>query len=77
MKNQSNRLEKNEKNQKTEKSDKIDVKKLYGKECISTVDEFISDMNLNLEKGLNNNQVEKNFIKYGKKDIHTFCSNCN
>lgn len=70
MKNQSNKLEKNERNQKTEKSDKIDVKKLYGKECISTVDEFISDMNLNIEKGLNNNQVEKNFIKCGKNELN-------
>ena len=65
MKNQQNgRQEKNDKN------DKIDIKKLYGKECISNTEEFISNMKLDIEHGLNDNQVAENIIKYGRNELN-------
>lgn len=65
MKNQQNgRQEKNDKN------DKIDIKKLYGKECISNTEEFISNMKLDIEHGLNDNQVDENIIKYGRNELN-------
>lgn len=41
---------KNQQNNKQEKNDKIDIKKLYGKQCISNVDEFVSYMKLNISE---------------------------
>lgn len=41
---------KNQQNNKQEKNDKIDIKKLYGKQCISNVDEFILNMKLNISE---------------------------
>ena len=65
MKNQQNgRQEKNDKN------DKIDIKKIYGKECISNTEEFISNMKLDIEHGLNDNQVDENIIKYGRNELN-------
>lgn len=65
MKNQQNgRQEKNDKN------DKIDIKKLYDKECISNTEEFISNMKLDIEHGLNDNQVDENIIKYGRNELN-------
>lgn len=65
MKNQQNgRQEKNDKN------DKIDIKKLYGKECISNTEEFILNMKLDIEHGLNDNQVDENIIKYGRNELN-------
>lgn len=65
MKNQQNGRE-----EKNDKNDKIDIKKLYGKECISNTEEFISNMKLDIEHGLNDNQVDENIIKYGRNELN-------
>lgn len=65
MKNQQNGIQ-----EKNDKNDKIDIKKLYGKECISNTEEFISNMKLDIEHGLNDNQVDENIIKYGRNELN-------
>lgn len=65
MKNQQNGRQ-----EKKDKNDKIDIKKLYGKECISNTEEFILNMKLDIEHGLNDNQVDENIIKYGRNELN-------
>lgn len=55
---------------KNEKSDKVDIKKLYGKQCISTIEEFTSDMKIDINKGLTSEQAEANIEKYGKNELN-------
>ena len=53
-----------------EKNDKIDIKKLYGKHCIATREQFISGMNVSLESGLTIEQLNNNIEKYGKNELN-------
>ena len=58
-------------NIKENKSDKIDIKKLYGKECVLSQKEFLNKLNVNVENGLNKQQIEENKIKYGKNELNS------
>ena len=53
------------------KSDKIDIKKLYGSECISSVNEFISNYKIDVNRGLSSKKAEENIIKYGKNELNS------
>lgn len=59
------------KNNQEYKNDKIDIKQLYGKECISSVDQFISDKNIDTNLGLNDRQIQLNYEKYGKNELNS------
>ncbi len=52
------------------KSDKIDIKKLYGKECISSIQDFITNMNIDVDNGLNEDRVNENISTYGKNELN-------
>ena len=57
--------------EKSEKQDKVDVKKLYGKQCILPIDEFISNIKTDITKGLTSNQVKENKEKYGRNELNS------
>lgn len=57
--------------EKSEKQDKVDVKKLYGKQCILPINEFISNIKTDITKGLTSNQVKENKEKYGKNELNS------
>ena len=57
-------------NNNYDKNDKINIKSLYGNECISSVEDFMKIMNVDSEKGLNSNQVHERKIKYGENELH-------
>ena len=59
MKNNSNVSYEN----KNEKNDKVDIKQLYGKQCIQSSKDFIENMKINIDTGLKQNQVEENTLK--------------
>ena len=52
-----------------EKDEQIDIKKLYGKECISDVEKYIAKNNIDIENGLKSEQVLENIKKYGTNEI--------
>ena len=56
-------------NQENNKNDKVDIKKLYGRECISSINEFISSIRTDINMGLTNKQVQTNYEKYGKNEL--------
>ncbi len=56
-------------NQENNKNDKVDIKKLYGRECISSINEFISSIRTDINMGLTNKQVQENYEKYGKNEL--------
>ena len=51
-------------------TDKVDIKKLYGKECISSTQEFLKNMNLDITQGLTTAKAEENVAKYGKNELN-------
>lgn len=51
-------------------TDKVDIKKLYGKECISSTQEFLKTMNLDITQGLTTAKAEENATKYGKNELN-------
>ncbi len=57
--------------EKSEKQDKVDVKKIYGKQCILPINEFISNIKTDITKGLTSNQVKENKEKYGRNELNS------
>ena len=47
----------------------INIDKVYGKDALSSVDDFIKDNNVNLKTGLRDEQVKLNIEKYGTNEI--------
>ena len=56
---------------KNEKNDKIDVKRLYGKQCISNIDDFVSEMRVDAENGLTSEQAIDRIQEYGKNELNS------
>ena len=56
---------------KNEKNDKVDIKQLYGKQCVQSSKDFIENMKINVDIGLKQNQVEENQLKYGKNELNS------
>ena len=52
------------------KTDKLDIKKIYGKECVSTIEQFISDMKIDISNGLKKEEAEENYTKYGYNELN-------
>lgn len=63
----NNNLKYNQEN----KNDKVDIKKMYGKECISSVEEFVSEIKSDLNNGLTERQVQANYELYGKNELNS------
>ncbi len=55
---------------RSEKNNKVDIRKMYGKECILAVDKFAQQMNIDINKGLESDKVEENKAKYGKNELN-------
>ena len=53
------------------KNDKVDRKKLYGKECLLSVNEFISNIKTDINNGLTDRQLQLNYDKYGKNELNS------
>lgn len=53
----------------SKKEEKINIKKLYGFECISSKEDFLKKYKIDLEKGLSNEQVENRLSTYGKNEM--------
>ena len=53
------------------KTDKIDIKKMYGNECVLSPEKFVSKVKTDYEKGLNEKQVFDNMEKYGKNELNS------
>ena len=47
----------------------INIDKVYGKDALSSVDDFIKDNNVDLKNGLRDEQVKVNIEKYGINEI--------
>lgn len=47
----------------------INIDKVYGKDALSSVDDFIKDNNVNLKTGLRDEQVKLNIEQYGTNEI--------
>ena len=47
----------------------INIDKVYGKDALSSLDDFIKDNNVNLKTGLRDEQVKLNIEKYGTNEI--------
>lgn len=47
----------------------INIDKVYGKDALSSVDDFVKDNNVNLKTGLRDEQVKLNIEKYGTNEI--------
>lgn len=52
-----------------EKEERNDIIKMYEKESLKNVDEFIKENNIDIKNGLNQNQIEENIEKYGLNEI--------
>lgn len=57
------------KNNQQLKNDKVDIKQVYGKECISPVEQFIYNIKTDINTGLIDNQIEANYEKYGRNEL--------
>ncbi|MBR2787192.1 MAG: magnesium-translocating P-type ATPase [Clostridia bacterium] len=55
---------------KNDRNNKVDIRKMYGKECVSTIDEFIETMGVDINNGLNSQKIEENMEKYGKNELN-------
>lgn len=44
----------------------VDVNEMYGEYCITSPENYVKENNLNLENGLTDAEVSKNYSKYGK-----------
>ena len=53
----------------SKKEEKINIKKLYGFECISSKEDLLKKYKIDLEKGLSNEQVENRLSTYGKNEM--------
>lgn len=53
----------------TEKEEQIDIKKIYGKDSLISVEEFIEKKQININKGLTNEQIELAIKTYGKNEM--------
>lgn len=53
----------------SKKEEKINIKKLYGFECISSKEDFLKKYKIDLEKGLSYEQVENRLSTYGKNEM--------
>lgn len=62
-------MNKSLKNNQDYKNDKVDIKQLYGKECISSVEQFIYDTKLDINTGLTDRQIQSNYQRYGKNEL--------
>lgn len=63
----NNNLKYNQEN----KNDKVDIKKMYGKECILSVEEFVSEIKSDLNNGLTERRVQANYELYGKNELNS------
>lgn len=63
----NNNLKYNQEN----KNDKVDIKKMYGKECILSVEEFVSEIKSDLNNGLTERQLQANYELYGKNELNS------
>lgn len=52
-----------------EKEEKNDIIKMYEKESLKNVDEFVKENNIDIKNGLNEKQIEENIKKYGLNEI--------
>lgn len=52
-----------------EKEQKNDIIKMYEKESLKNIDEFVKENNIDIKKGLNEKQIEENINKYGLNEI--------
>lgn len=52
-----------------EKEEKSNIQVMYEKESIQSVNEFIQEKNIDIEKGLDNKKIEENINKYGFNQI--------
>lgn len=57
-------------NEEIKKTDKINIRKLYGNESISSVDDFINNMNIDVDKGLTSNDANERIVKYGINELN-------
>ena len=53
------------------RTDKVDIKNMYGKECVSDVDEFIIKIKTDKKAGLTDTQLQLNYDKYGKNELNS------
>ena len=44
----------------------VDVNEMYGKYCVTTPENYVKENNINLETGLTNAEISKNYSKYGR-----------
>ena len=56
---------------KENRIDKVDIKKMYGRESLASVEEFASNIKTDLSKGLNDKQAYENTAKYGKNELNS------
>lgn len=52
-----------------EKEEKNDIIKMYEKESLKDVDEYVKENNIDIKDGLNQKQIEENISKYGLNEI--------
>lgn len=52
-----------------EKEEKNDIIKMYEKESLKNVDEYVKENNIDIKNGLNQKQIEENISKYGLNEI--------
>lgn len=52
-----------------EKEERNDIIKMYEKESLKNIDEFVKENNIDIKKGLNEEQIEENINKYGLNEI--------
>ena len=52
-----------------EKEEKNDIIKMYEKESLKNIDEFVKENNIDIKNGLNEKQIEENIKKYGLNEI--------
>ena len=52
-----------------EKEEKNDIIKMYEKESLKNIDEFIKENNIDTKNGLNEKQIQENINKYGLNEI--------
>lgn len=53
----------------SEKEEKNDIIKMYEKESLKNIDEFVKENNIDIKNGLNEKQIEENIKKYGLNEI--------
>ena len=64
-------MNKSLKNNQDYKNDKVDIKQLYGKECISSVEQFIYDAKIDIKNGLTDRKIQSNYQRYGKNELNS------